>query len=123
VLRLRGFRFPRDLNGRATFNKEPWEKTIKLRRMRIVAGPSRLKHNGVPYAPLSDFGSSKQDSISVFIHSPSFIRLCGVAINNARSLRHVCFVSLCKECPDEVVRDNKRNLTGFITNSSIQIEG
>jgi hypothetical protein len=30
---------------------------------------------------------------------------------------------LCDECLDEVVRDNKRNLTGFVTNSSIQIEG
>ena len=26
---------------------------------------------------------------------------------------------LCDECPDEVVRDNKRNLIGFVTNSSI----
>lgn len=39
----------------ATFNKEPWEKTIK-RLMRIAVGPSRLKHDGVPYAPQSDFG-------------------------------------------------------------------
>jgi hypothetical protein len=39
----------------ATFNKESWEKTIK-RLMRIAVGPSRLKHDGVPYAPLSDFG-------------------------------------------------------------------